>query len=580
MKKLAALLTLIFCATVLTAQSPERKVFTVTPTYDQVIETYTGLYEKYGSMALLTMVNQTDIGKPLYCFIISKDRTFKPEDAKTKGKTVIMINNGIHPGEPDGIDACIELSKTLLEKPALLPGNVVICIIPVYNDAGCINRGTCSRANQCGPEEYGFRGNALNLDLNRDMIKGDSKNTQSLWLLIRQWNPGVFIDTHVSDGADYQHVMTLIATQRNKLHPLLSEYMDKQMLPALYGSMKTKKLDMCPYVETMGRTPESGIVGFLETPRFTTGYTSLFNCLGFVTETHMWKPYNERVWATYELLLSFIAQVSKDAATIEKLRRDADLAVSMQKTFPLAWELDTTSYELIDFKGYEAKTKKSGITGLDRLYYDRNAPFTKKVKFYNTYRPVNVVEAPAFYIIPQAYAEVIALMKMTGVTMKRLKKDTVMNVEVYYIASYQTVRTPYESHYMHYGTKVKRDTQLVRYLKGDYIVPVNQPANRYIVETLEPEGGDSFFAWNFFDGILAQKEWFSDYIFEEKADSVLKSDPVLNAQFREKQRSDTAFAADHWGQLNYIYQNSGFKEKTHNRYPVARLNYEAVLPVE
>jgi hypothetical protein len=171
-------------------------------------------------------------------------------------------------------------------------------------------------------------------------------------------------------------------------------------------------------------------------------------------------------------------------------------------------------------------------------------------------------------------------MKMTGVTMKRLKKDTVMNVEVYYITSYQTVRTPYESHYMHYGTKVKRDTQPVRYLKGDYIVPVNQPANRYIVETLEPEGGDSFFAWNFFDGILAQKEWFSDYIFEEKADSVLKSDPLLSAQFREKQRSDTAFAADHWGQLNYIYQNSGFKEKTHNRYPVARLNYEAVLPVE
>lgn len=580
MKKLAAVLMLSLCATALSAQSSERKVFTTTPTYDQVIQAYVELNEKYGSMALLTMVNQTDIGKPLYAFIISGDRTFRPGDAKAKGKTVVMINNGIHPGEPDGIDACIELSKTFLREPALLPENVVICIVPVYNDAGCINRGDCSRANQCGPEQYGFRGNALNLDLNRDLVKGDSKNTQSLWLLIRQWNPDIFIDTHVSDGADYQHVMTLIATQRNKLHPLLSDYMDKQLLPSLYATMKTKQLDMCPYVETMGRTPETGIVGFLETPRFTTGYTALFGCLGFVTETHMWKPYNERVWATYELLLAFVDRASKDAAVIRKLRREADLAVSMQEKFPLAWELDTTSYELIEFKGYEAKHKKSGITGLDRLYYDRNAPYTKKVKYYNSYTPVNIVEAPEFYIVPQAYADVISRLKMNGVTMQQLKKDTAIHVEVYYITGYQTVRTPYESHYMHYGTKVQRDTQLIPYLKGDYVVPVNQPANRYIVETLEPEGGDSFFAWNFFDGILQQKEWFSDYIFEEKADSVLKSDPALEAQFGSKQKTDTAFAADHWGQLNYIYQNSGYKEKSHNRYPVARLRQEAVLPVE
>jgi hypothetical protein len=31
-----------------------------------------------------------------------------------------------------------------------------------------LNRNSTSRTNQNGPEEYGFRGNARNFDLNRD----------------------------------------------------------------------------------------------------------------------------------------------------------------------------------------------------------------------------------------------------------------------------------------------------------------------------------------------------------------------------------------------------------------------------
>ena len=164
--------------------------------------------------------------------------------------------------------------------------------------------------------------------------------------------------------------------------------------------------------------------------------------------------------------------------------------------------------------------------------------------------------------------------------MKQLSKDTAIHVEVYYIDEYKTVKSPYESHYLHYGVKVSRDTQLIQYHKGDYVVQVNQAANRYIVETLEPEGGDSFFAWNFFDGILQQKEWFSDYIFEEKADSLLKSNPALKAQLQTKQKSDTAFANDHWAQLYFIYSHSPYMEKTYNRYPVTRLNQPAKLPLE
>ena len=554
-----------------------RKIFTTTPTYDEIISTYTSLV-KGNKIAQFTECGTTDIGKPLHLLIISKDGKFDP--ASNSLKTKILINNGIHPGEPDGVDACIELTKTFLIHPELLPDNVLILIIPIYNVDGCLNRGNTSRANQNGPEEYGFRGNAKNLDLNRDFIKCDAQNTISFEKIFQQWQPDIFIDTHVSDGADYQYVMTLIATQRNKLNPIVSNFMDKEMVPALYSLMKEKKYEMCPYVETHGETPETGIDGFLETPRFGTGYASLFNCISFVTETHMWKPYNDRVWATYEFLLGAINYCSKQNETIKKTHRDADKDIANQKLFFLNWKLDTTKFEWITFKGFEAKHKLSEISGQQRLYYDRNAPYTRQIRFFNTYLPTTQVTAPSLYIIPQAYAKVVERLQLNGVVLKRLKKDTAINVEVYYIADYKSPKTPYESHFVHSAIKISSDTQHIQYYKGDFVIQTNQSCNRYIVETLEPEGGDSFFAWNFFDGILQQKEWFSDYIFEEKADSILENNPELKTQLIAKQKSDSTFAKDNWAQLNFIYHNSPYMEKTFNRYPVTRLNQFVKLPIE
>lgn len=570
--------SILFCLLVcLSAAGQTKKVFTTTPTYDEIISTYTNLV-KGSKIAQFKENGTTDIGKPLHLLVLDKSGKFDPNNRDSK--IVIMINNGIHPGEPDGIDACIEWTRNIIAKPELLPDNVVLCIIPVYNVDGCLNRSSTSRANQNGPEEYGFRGNSKNLDLNRDFIKCDALNTISLEKIIQAWKPDVFIDTHVSDGADYQYVMTLIATQRSKLNPYVAAFMDKEMVPALYSMMKTAKYEMCPYVETHGETPDSGIEGFLETPRFSTGYTSLFNCISFVTETHMWKPYNDRVWSTFAFIGSTISYCSKNWEGIKKVRAAADKNVSTQQSYVLNWKLDTTQFEWISFKGFEAKHKLSEISGQQRLYYDRDAPYEKQVKFFNTYVPVTTVTAPVFYILPQAYAKVSERLLWNGVAMKRLKKDTAMKVEVYYIGDYKSPKSPYESHFVHSNIQVTRDTQLIQYYKGDYVIQVNQTSNRYIVETLEPQGGDSFFAWNFFDGILSQKEWFSDYIFEEKADSLLKTNPALKAQLVAKQKSDTTFAADHWAQLSFIYQHSVYMEKTYLRYPVARLNQFAKLPVE
>lgn len=575
-----SILTLLLLPCLLCSQNKEsRPVYSNTRLYDQVIADFSAI-DKSSEIAVMTPSGMTDAGKPLHVFVVSKDKLFTPEAAKNNGKCVIMINNAIHPGEPDGIDASYELVKTYTQHPDLLPSNVVLVIIPVYNIDGYLNRGSTSRANQNGPEQYGFRGNAKNLDLNRDFIKADAQNTISFEQIFQLWKPHVLIDNHVSDGADYQYTMTLIATQHNKLHPILGNYLNTSLVPAIYDAMGKIGNPICPYVETMGETPESGIVGFLESPRFATGYAALFNCIGFVPETHMLKPYNDRVWATYDLMKAIVSQVSNDAVTIIKARNDADRAVKSQRHYALDWQLDTTKYDLIDFRGYESTHIISKVTGLPVLYYDKSKPYNKKIKYYNTYKPARIVESPSIYIVPQAWTDVIFRLQINGVQMRCLSKDTLIDAEFYSLTKVNHPAFPYESHYHHRNTQVSRSPQKVLFLKGDYVIQMNQVANRYIVETLDPQSDDSFFAWNFFDGVLNQKEWFSDYVFDAKAEQILKEEPSIKKSLDSMRAVDTAFAKNHWAQMNFIYQRSRYKEPSHNRYPVAMLKSETNLPLE
>ena len=540
----------------------------ITAQYSEVVSFYEALDSRYSQIKMLTR-GLTDIGKPLHLIVLSRDKVFDPALIREQNKRVLLINNGIHPGEPEGIDASMMLARDLLEKNEL-PKDVVICIIPVYNIDGSLNRGI-SRINQNGPESYGFRGNYQNLDLNRDFIKGDSQNSRSFQEIFNAWKPEVFVDNHTSNGADYQYIITLIPTQKDKLQPVLAEYLSNTMLPNLYTGMKAAGYPLTPYVNSVDETPDSGIEGFLETARYSTGYAALHNAIGFMPETHMLKPYKQRVASTYEFMKQVINVVQKDAKVIGENKKKADELVKTQTRFPLRWQLDKRKFELFNFKGYEAKYKLSELSGLNRLYYDRNAPFEKDIKVWDKYVASVEVEKPLAYVIPQAWHKVISLLQSNGVKMQQLRNDITLDLEMYYIADYKTVQRPYEGHYIHSNVKVLPRLQQVNFYSGDYVVYVNQPQNRYIVETLEPEGVDSFFAWNFFDSVLGQKEHFSSYVFEDEAASLLSNDEELAKLFQEEKGKNPELFKTASATLDWVYRHSDYYEKTHLRYPVGRL---------
>ena len=540
-----------------------------TATYQECIAFYNLLDQKYEEAKMLSFGN-TDSGKPLNLFVLSKEKVFDAQKIKDLKKVVLLINNGIHPGEPEGVDASMILARELLKNKSI-PNNVVICIIPIYNIGGALNRGSFSRANQNGPESYGFRGNAKNLDLNRDFIKTDSKNSYAFQKIFNTWNPDIFVDTHVSNGADYQYTMTLIETQKDKLNSILSNYMTSNLVPHLYQEMKKSGFEMTPYVDHIKETPDDGIMGFLETPRYATGYTTLHNAIGFITETHMLKPFAQREASTYAFLNNIIKKTSQDAQLILDLHKKANEEVAKQQSFPISWTLDRKDSVLIDFKGYTAERKPSDVSGQSRLFYNRSLPFTKKIPQFNHFIATQTIEKPIAYVVPQAWERVIELLKLNGVILKTLKTDTTISVEATYITDYKTGARPYEGHYLHSAVQTTKELLPIKYYAGDVIIYTNQKTNRYIIETLDPQATDSFFAWNFFDSILGQKEYFSAYVFEDLAADLLKNNPTLKVQFEEAKKADSKLNQSGSAQLNWIYQHSEHYEKTFMRYPITRI---------
>lgn len=541
-----------------------------TATYVQVIDFYYRLSKAYPMIKVIEK-GSTDSGLPLHLVLLNPDKNFNIDQIRSQ-KRILFINNGIHPGEPDGIDATMMLYRDIAQGKVTPPRHTVLASIPIYNIGGALNRNSHSRTNQEGPESYGFRGNGKNYDLNRDFIKSDSKNASSFTEIYHELKPDVFIDNHVSNGADYQYVLTHLFTQHNKLGGETGNYLNKELKPALLTSLKEKNYDITPYVNVFNQVPEKGFSQFFDSPRYSTGYTSLWNTIGMMVETHMLKPYDKRVHGTYALMNSMIDIIEKDYLKIKEVRAKSQTHFQNSKSYTVNWEVSKDTASIVNFKGYQGTFIPSEVTGKTRLKYDRTKPFTKPVKHYDTFLSAKTVRIPKAYLIPKAWDNVISRLKLNQIEMRLLDTPQTIEVEIYHIQDYQTVDTPYEGHYLHKNTQVTTTKEQLTIAPNTYYqVSTDQTGIRYLLETLEPEAVDSFFNWNFFDTILQQKEGFSPYVWEDKALEFLDNNPEIKTAFEAKRKSDTGFANNWYSQLEWIHKKSPFYEKAHLRYPIYRV---------
>ncbi|MEF7614441.1 M14 family zinc carboxypeptidase [Aquincola sp. MAHUQ-54] len=545
-----------------------------TATWRQCIGFHQRLAQAFPQWLRFEEAGRSDGGVPIHVGVFSADGVFDPQAVKAAGRPVFFNNNGIHPGEPEGIDACMAMLRDLCLDPARRAalGRTVLVYIPVYNVDGALDRQDTSRVNQLGPEAFGFRGNARHLDLNRDFIKADSLNARTFAQVFTRWDPDVMVDTHTSNGADYQHVVTLIPTQPDKLGGRTGAHLRDAMLPALYADMAARGFPMCPYVNPVKEIPDDGIADFLDSPRFSTGYAALHHTIGFMPETHMLKPFAQRYHGTRALVDSALAYTVAHGDAIRAARAADRAAVSGGAPVALNWRLDETRNRPFRFSGFQAVHEPSRLGTYQRLRYDRAAPWEQDIPYFDRYEATAAAVPPRAYLLPQAWHDVAQRLQVHGLPLRRAVRAGRVAAEAYRVTRFDKRRLPFEGRHLHDVLEVRAEALDAEVAAGDWLVPLGGPHDRFAVETLEPLGIDSFFRWAFFDSVLDKKETFSDYVFEDEAERLLATEPGLRERFEAWKAARPGQLGDPQAVLGFIFLNARrYAEPAWRRCPVLRL---------
>jgi hypothetical protein len=494
----------------------------------------------------------------------------------------VLIQNGIHAGEIDGKDACLMLLRdiAITKTNAALLDHAVILIIPIYNVDGHERFGKFNRINQQGPEEMGWRVTAQNLNLNRDYLKADAPETQAWLKLFNAWLPDLFVDCHVTDGADFQHAVTYGVETHELLAEPVRSWVREEYLPVL-SSLTTGGIPFLPYIFLRDDLdPLKGLQGGTAPPRFSTQYASIQNRPGVLIETHMLKDYRTRVQGTYQLLEATLRLVNEKAASLRSAVRAADSATSsaLERPFPLQFESVDVPNQTVHFMGFKQRNMPSGVSGGTWISYSKE-PFEADIPRYDSVRVSVSVTPPVAYLIPPQWGEVIRRLGLHGVRMERLTSEATVEVERYRFSKAHWQQAPFEGRHPVSYTATPF-TASATFPAGTVVVRMDQRAARVAIHALEPQAPDAFAAWGFFDAAFEQKEYAEQYVMEPIARDMLAKDPQLKQEFDARIASDSLFAKSPAARLNFFYERSPYWDDRVNLYPVARLLTPAALATE
>lgn len=558
----------------------ERTDYRETPRYEETIR-YSKRLASNSPLITYRSIGRSPEGREIPLLIASEEGHGSPVSARTAGKAVILIQAGIHAGEPDGKDAGLALLRdiSVTGAEAGLLRDTVILFIPIYNVDGHELFGKYNRINQNGPEASGFRANSANQNLNRDYMKADNPETLAWLALWNEWKPDLFIDCHVTDGADYRYNITWEYGRHQEMPASLRAWMEEHFEATAIRNVEARGNLLSPYLQFADRRdPTKGIFTFIATPRFATGYTPLRNRIGLLIEAHSLKDYRSRVQGTYDLLKAMTAEAGKHKESLFKANAAADEEAASRgragaEPFPLALQIVREPNRSFELKGLEIRFESSAASGAERILYGPDEA-NMTIPWYDKASVISSVVPPKYYVVPAQWTEVIARLEAHGVRFTRLGKETEIEVESYKFRDPRWADSPFEGRItLRAATEPIREKRL--FPKNSALVPVAQTASAVAIHLLEPDAPDSLFFWGFFNAIFESKEYAENYALEELAAKMLADDAEIRKEFEERLK-DESFAKDPRARLNFFYERSGFKEKT-GIYPIGRITDETFV---
>lgn len=516
-------------------------------------------------------------GRPMLALAVSRSGALTPEAARRRGLPVFLMQAGIHAGEIDGKDAGFLALREMLRGQAA-PGALereVIVFVPVYNLDGHERFGRWNRPNQVGPEEMGWRTTAQNYNLNRDYMKADAPETQAMLGLLGQWDPIVYADLHVTDGANFQHDVSItvepLYAGDSGLREAAAELQKETIRRLAAGG--AMPLDFYPSFER-DDDPASGFEVQVVPPRFSHGYWGLRNRLGMLVETHSWKDYATRVRITHDTIVALAGQTAeRGPAWLRSAQRADERAARLGgEEVPLNFG-SGEHVRMIDFKGYAYVREPSAVSGALVTRYDTSQPQVWHIPLKDTVKPSLEVRAPqGGYIVPAAWAALVGQkLALHGIEFRRLDAPPgKLALETFRASEAGFSKPSFEGHSAPI-LKGGWQAETREVPPGSLYVPLAQAKARLVLALLEPLASDSLCVWGFFNTAFEQKEYMEPYVAEQVAQQMLAKDPALAAEFRSRLDTDEAFARDPQARLDFFYRRSPSWDERLDLYPVYRV---------
>ena len=556
----------------------EKSNYLSTPRYEGSMD-YFRKFAKASPYVKMFSIGKSPQGRDINCVMVSKDKAFTAKRAKAVKKPIVLMINGIHSGEIEGKDACMLLLRDILitKKQEKFLDSAILMVIPIFSVDGHERFGKNNRINQNGPEEMGWRTTAQNLNLNRDWLKADAPEMQALIKLIAEYEPDFTIDSHTTDGADYQYTVSYGIEKFANIYEGTGNYIRNEFIPFMEKRVNEKGYFIAPYVNFKDDEPKSGLVDGPATPRFSTGYAAARNRIGLLIETHMLKPYKERVFATKAVIETVLEMVNANASRLLAMDKEADINsvknLCEDKTpMPIQFRY-TDKYSKFLFRGLKYYYDSSTISGGKKTVYTKEK-FEEEIPYYNVVLPGDSIILPYAYLIPAEWQSVTERMKLHGIDVKQTKDNMSLAVTKYKFKDVIFSSAPYEGRQsVNYKYDTFKDT--VSIPRGTYYILTNQKTVKLIAHSLEPKSGDSFLKWGFMNATFERKEYFENYVMERIALEMLKDNPKLKEEFEEKLKNDSKFRDSQNARLNFFYERSPYFDRMQNMYPVMRVE-EAV----
>ncbi|MBO9768516.1 MULTISPECIES: M14 family metallopeptidase [Xanthomonas] len=558
----------------LTTQA-ERSGFIQTGRYDEVIALCDAFAQRYPQAVRCIQFGTTPEGRPMKALIASTSGALDAQSAAQRKLPVVLVQGGIHAGEIDGKDAGFLALRELLDGKAGhgVLDKLVWVFVPVFNVDGHERFGAWNRPNQRGPEQMGWRTTAQNLNLNRDYVKADAPEMQAMLQLVQQWDPLMYVDLHVTDGAKFEHDVSVQVEPAHAGDASLQRD-GTRWRDAVLADLKRQGSLPLPYYPSFVHEddPSSGFADDVSPPRFSHGYFLLRNRFGMLVETHSWKDYPTRVRITRNAIVSVLQQAARHGTQWR-----ADALAADQRATRLAGTTEPLSFaagpdaRTVAFRGYAYTRTPSPISGALMTRYDESKPQVWKVPLRDQIKPDVVVDAPrGGYLVPAAQAALVGeKLRLHGIQFTTIGNAAQRPVQTFRADAVKFAARSNESHQtVELSGQWRDESRDVP--AGSLFVPIAQSKARLVMAILEPQAPDSLLQWGFFNTAFERKEYMEAYVAEDVARDMLANDAALKAQFEQRIASDPDFSNNPQARLEFFAKRHASWDERYQLYPILR----------